>query len=85
MKVDKNQLANCFLNKKWNSDEDAVKIVVLNRSQKSSKCGSDLIDKAEEQKKIIQRRKEDIIQECKLVKDDGEDIILRNRIEKIII
>uniref|UniRef100_M1DRS8 Uncharacterized protein n=1 Tax=Solanum tuberosum TaxID=4113 RepID=M1DRS8_SOLTU len=50
---------------------------------KSSKCGSDLIDKAEEQKKIIQRRKEDIIQECKLVKDDGEDIILRNRIEKL--
>jgi len=50
---------------------------------KSRKCGSDLIDKAEEQKKIIQRRKEDIIQECKLVKDDGEDIILRNRIEKV--
>uniref|UniRef100_M1DN28 Ulp1 protease family, C-terminal catalytic domain containing protein n=1 Tax=Solanum tuberosum TaxID=4113 RepID=M1DN28_SOLTU len=29
MNVDKNQLANCFLNKKWNSDEDAVKIAVL--------------------------------------------------------
>ncbi|KAG5622683.1 hypothetical protein H5410_007901 [Solanum commersonii] len=50
---------------------------------KSSKCGSDLIDKVEEQKELNQRREMDVIQECKLVKDDGEDIILRNGIEKL--
>lgn len=29
MKIDKNNLANCFLIKKWNSNENVIKIVIL--------------------------------------------------------